>query len=35
MPPEIQQQIERQLARMLRERAARLGSAVPQGDSDE
>ncbi len=35
MPPEIQQHIERLLARMLREHAARLSGAVPQGDSDE
>jgi hypothetical protein len=35
MPPEIQQQIKRLLARMLREHATRLGSAVPQGDRDE
>jgi hypothetical protein len=35
MPPEIQQPIERLLARMLREHAARLGGAVPQGDGNE
>jgi hypothetical protein len=35
MPPAIQQQIERLLARMLREHAARLGGCAPREDSDE
>ena len=35
MPPEIQQQVERLLARMLRDHAARQCDAASQEDGDE
>jgi len=35
MPPEIQQQVERLLARMLRDHAARQQDAASQEDGDE
>ena len=35
MPPEIQQQVERLLARMLRDHAARQRDAASQEDGDE
>jgi len=35
IPPEIQQQIERLLARMLRQHAARLSDVVPSPESGD